>query len=57
MSRRSVPSFADPRFMIDCSFIAMIGPGSDTLTVSGASLSALSTKSEAVDAAHACDLM
>lgn len=41
--------------MIDCSFIAMIGPGSDTRTVNGGSLSAFSSKPEAVDAAQAWD--
>lgn len=39
--------------MIDCSFIAMIGPGSATATVSGGNSSAASTNPVAVDAAQA----
>ena len=55
MSRRSVPSLATPRFITDCNFIAMMGPGSATRTTTGWSPSALSTNADAVDAAHACD--
>ena len=39
--------------MIDCSFIAMSGPGSETFTLVGWSPSALSSSHEAVDAAQA----
>lgn len=55
MSRRSVPSFADPRFMMDRSFIAMSGPGSETATINGSSPSVLITNPDAVEAAHAWD--
>lgn len=55
MSRRSVPSFSEPRFMTDWSFMATIGPGSATATLrSGVPVARIVT-GVALAAAQVCE--